>query len=229
MVVGERWSKLSITHEHLVMWGAADQARVNYKILKHLGYRVEALIDDTIDQLSPFKEVPIYAGEVGLDYFLKTAQFKNMGFVIAIGNPFGNVRLKLHALLKSKGLSTVSFADPTAFICKTAAYGEGLQVMPAAIVHNDVRIGVQCIINTRALVEHDCVLSNGVEIGPGAVLCGRVHVGENTWIGANATVRPRVSIGKNTIIGAGAVAVNDIPDNAVAVGVPAKIIRDNRR
>jgi len=228
MVVDVRWRKLSITHKHLIMWGAADQGCVNYQILRHLGYRVEALIDDTPGKISPFKQVPIYEGETGLDYFLKTAQFRNIGFVIAIGNPFGNVRLELHDQLKRKGLSPVSFVESTAFICKTVVYGEGLQVMPAAIVHNDVRIGVQCIINTRALVEHDCVLSDGVEIGPGAVLCGRVHVGENTWIGANATVRPRVTIGKNTIIGAGAVVVNDIPANAVAVGVPARVIRENR-
>ena len=69
----------------------------------------------------------------------------------------------------------------------------------------------------------------GTSIYDSAIVLGDVKVGENTWIGANATVRPRVSIGKNTIIGAGAVVVNDIPDNAVAVGVPAKIIRDNRR
>ena len=99
--------------------------------------------------------------------------------------------------------------------------------MPAAIVHNDVKIGDQCIINTRALVEHDCVLKDGVEIGPGAVLCGRVHVGKNSWIGANATINPRVIIGDNSIIGAGAVVVTDIPSNVVAVGVPAKVIREN--
>ena len=129
--------------------------------------------------------------------------------------------------MKNKGLLPVSFADPTALICKSAIFGHGLQVMPLAIVHNDVKIGDQCIINTRALVEHDCVLHSGVEIGPGAVLCGRVTIGQNTWIGANATVKPRVTIGSNSIIGAGAVVVSDIPSDVVAVGVPAAVIRKN--
>jgi UDP-3-O-[3-hydroxymyristoyl] glucosamine N-acyltransferase len=79
--------------------------------------------------------------------------------------------------MKQKGLIPVSFADPTALVCKKVVFGEGLQVMLAAIVHNDVKIGDQCIIDTRALVEHDCVLQDGVEIGPGAVLCGRARVG----------------------------------------------------
>ena len=228
MFIGERWAKISIAYKNLIIWGASDQCRVNYPILKSLGCHIEALIDDTPDQHSPFEGVPIYMGEKGLDCFLKVSQTKNLGFVVAIGNPYGHVRMKLHRFLKGKNFTSVSFADPTALICKTAICGEGLQIMPAAIVSNDVQIGNQCIINTRALVEHDCVLKDGVEIGPGAVLCGRVHVGENSWIGANATVGPRVVIGDNTIVGAGAVVVSDVPSNVVTVGVPARVIRENR-
>lgn len=226
-MTSERWQKVNIVCDRLVVWGASDQCRVNYPILKQLGCQVEALIDDTPGKNSPFEEIPIYLGEQGLDAFLQAAKIGNLGFVVAIGNPFGNMRMRLCCLMKERGLLPASFADPTALICKTAAYGEGLQVMPAAIVHNDVRIGSQCIINTRALVEHDCVLGDGVEIGPGAVLCGRVQVGENSWVGANATIRPRINIGSNSIIGAGAVVVTDIPSNVVAVGVPAKVIREN--
>ena len=209
------------------MWGASDQCRVNYPILRQLGCHIDALIDDTAGKTSPFPEVPIHHGEQGLDIFLRGSTEEDLGFVIAIGNPYGNIRLKLHALLLCRGLRPVSFADPTAMICQSAVLGEGLQVMPAAIVHNDVKIGLQCIINTRALVEHDCVLEDGVEIGPGAVLCGRVQVGSHSWIGANATVLPRVIIGPNSIIGAGSVVVKDIPGNCVAFGAPAKVVHEN--
>jgi len=190
---------------------------------------VEALIDDTANKLSPFDDVPIFHGTQGLDTFLRGSTAADLGFVVAIGNPYGDVRLKLHALMLGRGLRPVSFADPAALICRSAIVGEGLQVMPAAIVHSNVRIGQQCIVNTRALVEHDCVLEDGVEIGPGAVLCGRVQVGAHSWIGANATVRPRVRIGPSTIIGAGSVVVNDIPGNCVAFGVPARVTRENLR
>lgn len=229
MAINDRWQKVSIVHDRLVIWGASDQCRVNYPILKQLGCQVEAFVDDTPGKPTPFSDVPIYLGSEGLDAFLAASTIANLGFVVAIGNPFGQVRTKLHRLLREKGLQPVSFSDPTALICKTAVYGDGLQVMPTAIVHSYVRIGEQCIINTRALVEHDCMLDDGVEIGPGAVLCGRVHVGENTWIGANATVNPRISIGANSIVGAGAVVVSDIPSNVVAVGVPARVIRENLR
>jgi acetyltransferase EpsM len=60
---------------------------------------------------------------------------------------------------------------------------------------------------------------------PRVVLCGNVSVGEGTLIGAGATVIPGIKIGKWVTIGAGAVVVKDIPDYAVAVGNPAKVIK----
>ena len=50
-------------------------------------------------------------------------------------------------------------------------------------------------------------------------------IGDNVYIAANATVIGGVNIGNNVIIGAGSVVVNDIPDNSVAVGNPARVIR----
>ena len=53
---------------------------------------------------------------------------------------------------------------------------------------------------------------------------GSIHVGERTFIGYGAIILPGVTIGKRCVIGAGAVVANDIPDNCVAAGVPAKVI-----
>lgn len=53
---------------------------------------------------------------------------------------------------------------------------------------------------------------------------GNVEIGDNCHIGMNALIMPSVTIGKDCIIGAGAVVTHDIPDNSVAVGVPARVI-----
>jgi virginiamycin A acetyltransferase len=53
-----------------------------------------------------------------------------------------------------------------------------------------------------------------------------VSIGEDTWIGERATIA--ASIGKHCVVGAGALVLKPLPDYAVAVGVPAKIIRDRR-
>lgn len=52
-----------------------------------------------------------------------------------------------------------------------------------------------------------------------------IHIGNQVWIGAHATILPGVTIGDNAIVAAGAVATHNIPSNAVAGGVPAKVIK----
>jgi len=48
---------------------------------------------------------------------------------------------------------------------------------------------------------------------------------EDVWIGVNVTILPGVTIGENAVVGAGAVVTKDVPDNAVVVGNPARVIR----
>jgi len=55
-------------------------------------------------------------------------------------------------------------------------------------------------------------------------LFGKIVVGNNVHIGSHAMIMPGVTIGSNVIIGAGAIVTKDIPDNSIAVGVPAKVL-----
>lgn len=52
-----------------------------------------------------------------------------------------------------------------------------------------------------------------------------ITIGNNVWIGGNVVVNPGVSIGDNAVIGAGSVVTRDIPDNAIAVGNPCRVVR----
>lgn len=81
------------------------------------------------------------------------------------------------------------------------------------------------IINTGAIVEHDCTIGNFVHVSPGCTLCGSVAVGENTHVGAGSVVRQQVQIGRNCLIGAGSVVVSSIPDGAEAYGNPCKVVK----
>lgn len=53
---------------------------------------------------------------------------------------------------------------------------------------------------------------------------GSISIGDRTFIGYGVTILPNVKIGKRCIIGAGAIVTSDIPDNSIAVGIPAKVI-----
>ena len=79
------------------------------------------------------------------------------------------------------------------------------------------------IINTASVVEHDCIIPDGVHVAPGAVLCGGVKVNNNTLIGANSVINQNITIGENVIIGSGSVVINDIPNGLKVAGNPVKI------
>lgn len=102
---------------------------------------------------------------------------------------------------------------------------KGTVVMAGSSVNCDTHIGMHCIINTNASVDHDCLLEDFVHISPNAALAGGVSVGEGSHIGIGASVIQGIKIGKWVTIGAGAVVIEDVPDFAIAVGNPAKVIK----
>ena len=97
--------------------------------------------------------------------------------------------------------------------------------MDGVKISNSVKIGIAPIIYYNAIITHDCRIGDFCEISPAANILGRVSIENKTQIGAGAIILPDVKIGSNVTIGAGAVVTKNIPDNAIAVGIPARIIK----
>ena len=57
------------------------------------------------------------------------------------------------------------------------------------------------------------------------LLCKPIVIRESAWIGAGATILPGIEVGKHAVVGAGAIVTKDVPDYAVVVGNPAKVIK----
>lgn len=57
------------------------------------------------------------------------------------------------------------------------------------------------------------------------IMTKEIHIKRNAWIGARVNILPGVTIGENAIVGTGSIVTKDIPDNAVAVGNPARVIK----
>ena len=88
-------------------------------------------------------------------------------------------------------------------------------------IGNDVRIS-QFVTITDGQYKID---DRNVQIGEQGYEKNRVIIGDNSWIGANAVILPGVTIGTGVVVGAGTVVTKSIPDYAVVVGNPGKIIR----
>lgn len=116
---------------------------------------------------------------------------------------------------------------PRAFVHPSVSIGKGTVVFAGAVIQPDVVIGEHCIVNTKAAIDHDCVMGDYAHVGPGTCLAGEVSVKEGAFLATGGVAIIGRSIGKWSIVGAGGVVTKDIPDNVTAVGVPAKVIREN--
>lgn len=212
----------------VILWGGTGQAKVIRPIIEYYGAKVVAVFDDTPNLPSPFPDVDIFYGWDGFQKWITLQNRHEIGFCVAIGNPHGRIRLRFHDQLLKENLQPITIAHPTSWIAENAEVGIGSQILAGAIISPEAKIGRQCIINTKASVDHECILEDGVEVAPGATLCGIVHACINAWICAGATVLPRVKIGADAIVGAGAVVVRDVPEGITVAGIPAKPLRKSK-
>lgn len=93
---------------------------------------------------------------------------------------------------------------------------------------SNIRIGRNCMIATRCTFmpyQHSYADMNRPMREQGLTSRGDIVIEDDVWLGANVTVMDGVTIGKGAIVGAGAVVTKDVPPNSLAVGVPARVIR----
>lgn len=115
--------------------------------------------------------------------------------------------------------------DPTAIIARTSEIGEGTVVNAGTVVSAASNVGRFVHINRNVSVGHHTQLGDFATFGPACVLAGFVTVAPGAFVGAGAVCCPQVTIGANSVVGAGAVVVEDVPDSAVVVGNPARVVR----
>jgi sugar O-acyltransferase (sialic acid O-acetyltransferase NeuD family) len=132
-----------------------------------------------------------------------------------------DVRQAAYIKARERGFHFLSVVDSSAIVLPSAKVREGAQVFAGAIIGVQVVLEENVIVNTGAVVDHDTVIGAHSHVSPGAVLAGDVRVGEATHIGLGARVIQGLRIGTGSTVGAGAVVIRDVPDSAVAVGIPA--------
>ena len=166
--------------------------------------------------------LPIFGGEG-----LNRARAEDLThLIVAIGDNEARVRCAGRA--REQGFEPATVIHPTAIVGSGVEIGEGSFVAAGAVINPGSRIGKNVLINTKASVDHECVLEDGVHIGPGVTLGGSVTVHTLARVALGAAVRDDVSIGRFAVVGVGAAVVSNIEDGVVAYGVPARPIRKGR-
>lgn len=80
------------------------------------------------------------------------------------------------------------------------------------------------VIHKRCIIGKNCHIAQNVTLGGTSNIYEVPVLGDNVSVGAGANIIGPVHVGNNVVIGAGAVVLKDVPDNCVAVGVPARVI-----
>lgn len=209
--------------DQVIIWGASGHAMVVADVVRLQGlYTVAGFLDN----LNPERTGQAFCGSsiLGGEEQLERLLSRGINHIL-LG--FGNcqMRLELSRHLLSKGFSLPVAVHPMAVVAGDVVLGPGTVIAAGAVINPAARIGCSVIVNTSASVDHECVIGDAAHIGPGARLAGQVVVGEAAQIGIGAVVIQRTTIGSRSIVGAGAVVVQDIPDEVIAYGVPAKVRR----
>ena len=124
--------------------------------------------------------------------------------------------------------------EPGAIIRDKVIIGDKAVIMMGAVINIGAEIGEATMIDMNAVLGGRAKVGKNCHIGAGTVLAGVIEppsadpvvIEDNVVIGANAVVLEGVRIGKGSVIAAGAVVTENVPENVVVAGMPAKIIKN---
>lgn len=149
--------------------------------------------------------------------------------------------IRSHAVIYAGNVIGARFqAGHGALVREENRIGDDVSIGSHSVVEHHVVIGDRVRIHSNAFIPEFSVLEEGAWVGPGVIFTNAAyplspsakanlrgpHLLPGAKIGAGAVLLPGVTIGRNALVGAGAVVVHDVPDGAVVVGNPARVIRD---
>lgn len=200
----------------LLVLGSGGHGRVVADAARAAGYgRIAFLDDKAAPAPGPFPVLGPLSALAELQAEWKSA-------IVAIGD--NRTRLQIFRHLLESGLDVPSILHPSAVVGADVSIGKGVFAAAGAVVNIGAQIHDAVIVNTGATIDHDCVIGAGAHISPGANLGGDIRIDECAWVGIGSAVRNGVCIGRDAIVGAGSAVVDDIPEDTVVAGTPARAL-----
>ena len=144
---------------------------------------------------------------------------------IAIGSP--KVKKDIKDKLSNPMLSFPRLIHPSVVLgIPSETIGIGAIICAGTIITVNITIGEFVILNLGCTVGHDTVIGNYCSFMPQSNIAGEVILGEAVYVGMGVGIINQVTVGNNVTLGAGSVVVKNISSNCLAVGIPAKVIKE---
>jgi len=153
---------------------------------------------------------------------LKIKLFKG----IYITSGFPNLREKAYKELKNKKLTPSILIHPKSYISRHSTVGPGTILAPFSLISPYCRIGKNCFINSFSSIGHHSHIGNSNVFCPYSVASGNCKISNNNFFGTGAVIYPKISIGSFNKISSNSVLKNQLKNNSLAHGNPAKILKN---
>jgi len=202
----------------LVIIGAGGHAVSVANVALSMGYKIECFVDGDKGGLDL----------LGIRIISDLGKLKNineLSFAIAIGDNSARERVYNEMIAAKPSLHFPALVHASAVISFFSDIECGALIMPLSIIGPNSKIGKFCIINTRASLDHDCLMLDYSSLAPAVVTGGNVTIGKRSAVSIGASIKHGLQVGDDTIVGAHSYLNRDLPNKCVAYGVPAKLVR----
>ena len=204
-----------MSKEEIAILGAGRQAIETSGYCAAMGVKTVLFVEDSPPGYD--RRAEEYGGPI-VSVSKELEAFALLPAIGAVGSP--GIRRRL--LEAWPGESWFTLVCKESWIAQDASIGLGSTVAPLVAVNRFATIGRHVILNTGAIISHDTSIGDFSTIGPRAVVGGCCVIGVEAVLGIGCTVRDHVTIGDRACVAAGAVVVDDVPADAVVMGVPAR-------
>ena len=181
---------------------------------------------DVIENSKRFKIVGLIGNEheiknkvgnyevIGVDDDLEILSKTTKYALITIGQ-IKTFKKKMDLFIKAKkyGYELPAIISPFAYVANDVLIGEGTIVMHGVIINSGSKIGKNCIINTRSLIEHEVEVEDHCHISTGTILNGQVKVKSKSFLGSGTIIRENITIEEESLIGMGKIISKDFKNN----------------
>jgi sugar O-acyltransferase (sialic acid O-acetyltransferase NeuD family) len=209
----------------ILIFGASGHGAVVADAIEAAGsHELAGFVDSTKAVGELVLGYPVLGGEADLPALVEREMVS--GLVVAIGDNWRRSEVVRRATERLPWIQFPSVIHPAAVVSRSAAIGPGSVLLAGAVVNCRATVGRFCLLNTASSLDHDCHLGDFASLAPRASIGGGTSIGSYSAISLGASVVHKLSLGSHCVVGAGSVVVRDLPDNVLAYGCPAKVIRE---
>ena len=211
----------------LGIYGAGGLGREVYEVAYAINCQrslwSEIIFIDDGDDIKDNRKIPIYTFNEASRRFSK----ESFEVCIAIGEP--SIRQILYDKLVAESIKLATIVHPEVSIPDSTTIGEGTIICKFVSITCDINIGNNVYIHPMACIGHDSVIGDSSVVSSFVDVAGDCIIGDGVFLAIGVVMKQGISVGNKSIIGMSSVIHRDIPESVIAMGNPARAMKNNEK